>query len=451
MDQQEKRLVVVIGAGPAGLFATRELANQGIHVVLLNRDIKPGGLAEYGIYPDKYKMKEGLRAQFRSIIEVPNVEYYGNVTVGEGGDLTLNDLREMGAQALLITAGAQGTKWLGISGENLTGVYHAKDLVYHYNLLPPFSTRPFCIGRRVVLVGAGNVMVDIAHYLISEKKVEDVLAVVRRGPAEVKFERKELEYVVANLDTAALDSEIERVSPVMRSIGQNPDEPRAFILSVLPKALPTGSDTCFHLRFLSSPVAILGDDQGRVTGLEIENNILQVTPDGEVKARSLGTTEILPADTVIFAIGDRVDERIGLPVSGGTYKIDSSPRYPQEGMSYEVCEPGEDKCRFEGIFVAGWARKASTGLVGVARKDGTNGAHAVLQYLQTLPPLDDLPLETFRDRLHSLCHPVVTRDDLNLLLAAEQMRARELGLPAFKFSTNDEMLRAIGLMDPRIE
>lgn len=57
----KKQCVAVVGAGPAGLFAAKELADHGVHVALLNRDIKPGGLAEYGIYPDKYKMKSGLR------------------------------------------------------------------------------------------------------------------------------------------------------------------------------------------------------------------------------------------------------------------------------------------------------------------------------------------------------------------------------------------------------
>ena len=63
-------VVAVIGAGPAGLFAAKQLAAEGVHVALLNRDIKPGGLAEYGIYPDKHKMKDGLRAQFRQIQSV---------------------------------------------------------------------------------------------------------------------------------------------------------------------------------------------------------------------------------------------------------------------------------------------------------------------------------------------------------------------------------------------
>jgi len=133
----QKYFVAVVGAGPAGLYAARKLAQDGAQVVLFNRDIKLGGLAEYGIYYTKYRMKKGLRKQFFKIINDHNITYYGNLTIGENGDLSLDDLKELGFQAIMVTVGAQGTKWLGLPGEALNGVYHAKDLVYHYNQLPP--------------------------------------------------------------------------------------------------------------------------------------------------------------------------------------------------------------------------------------------------------------------------------------------------------------------------
>ena len=178
-DQPEKFVVAVIGAGPAGIYAAKQLASSGVRVALINRDIKPGGLAEYGIYHSKHKMKEGLRKQFRRILDMPGISYYGNVTVGRERGLSLKDLEKMGFQAMMVTVGAQGTKWLGLPGEEYAGVFHAKDIVYHYNSLPPFSTQKCTFGNRVALIGVGNVMIDIAHWAVRDLKVEEVIAVAR--------------------------------------------------------------------------------------------------------------------------------------------------------------------------------------------------------------------------------------------------------------------------------
>jgi len=434
-------LVAVVGAGPAGLFGARELANRGAHVVLFNRDIKPGGLAEYGIYPSKYTMKAGLRKQFRQILEHPNIDYYGNISIGTQGDLSLDDLQSMGFQAILVTAGAQGTKWLGLPGEDLEGVYHAKDVVYYYNLLPPNSQKHYRFGKRCAIVGAGNVMVDIARYLIRQEKVDEVIAVVRRGPAEVKFDKKEMEYVIANLDQEALDREIERVRPIMEAVEQDPETARANILEALPKAFEKVSDTCFRFEFLSSPVQMLGEN-GLLTQLEVEDTTL-VLKDGDTKARGTSHKRILDVETVIFAIGDKVDESFGLPVEWNEYVKNENPAYPIDGISYECFDTQADK-PIEGIFVGGWARKASDGLVGYARKDGTNAAKAVWEYLGTRQP-DDSALKAITAKVIGLHKPAITKADVQRLEAIEEQEAQKRGLEEFKFSTNEDMLRAMGL------
>lgn len=446
-EEQKQKTVIVIGAGPAGLFAARELASAGVHVIVLNRDIKPGGLAEYGIYPTKYKMKEGLRKQFRQILQMPNLDYYGNVSVGLKGDLSLSDLKNMGFKAILVAAGAQGTKWLGLPGEDIPkGVYHAKDIVYHYNKLPPFSHRDYYIGRKVALVGVGNVMLDIARWLIRTVKVDEVTAVARRGPAEVKFDKKEMEYVIANLDLKALDEELKRVTPAMEAVGQDPNEAREYIYSALPKALEPVSQTRFCLQFLSSPTRILGNEQGQVCGLEIEETIL-VRTNGDTKARGTGVKRVMDVDTVIFAIGDRVDENFGLPVQWNAFVKNPNPAYPVDGISYEAFDPEANK-PIEGIFVAGWSREASSGLVGVARKDGEQGARAVLQYLETVSIPPDAA-SALKQRLAQLGKPVVTKDDIARLEAVERAEAERQGLEDFKFAKNEEMLEAMGLGVPQ--
>ncbi|NPV55496.1 MAG: FAD-dependent oxidoreductase [Anaerolineae bacterium] len=438
------KIVAVVGAGPAGLFAARELASHDVRVVLFNRDIKPGGLAEYGIYPDKYKMREGLRNQFRQVLSLEGVEYFGNVRVGENADLTLDDLRQLGFQAILVTTGAQGTHWLNIPGEHLLRAYHAKQLVYHYNKLPPFSKMDIQLGSKVAIIGAGNVMIDLAHYLIAECNVQEITAIARRGPAEVKFDKKELELVAANLDYSDLDLQIEQTAPLMRALGQDPEQAREFIHSALEKASPAPSDAHFRIRFLLSPVRILDDGAGGVGGLELQVNTLVASGD---QIRAIGTDErqMLAVDTVLFAVGDQVDEEFGLPVSGGEYIRNESPRYPVDGLSYEVCDPAQHRS-LEGIFVAGWSRKSSTGLVGVARKDGVNGAKAILQYLDGQSVPLDFKLDDLCNRIHSVQPYAVSKQDLIRLDVVEQAEAAARGLVEFKFGTNDEMLAAMGIL-----
>ncbi len=440
MTDNKKYLVAVVGAGPAGLFAARELAAQGAQVVLFNRDIKPGGLAEYGIYPDKHAMKNGLRKRFRQVLAMPGIDYCGNVTIGQQGDLSLDDLRALGFQAILVTTGAQGTKWLGLPGEDLEGVYHAKDVVYFYNKLPPFDQRKFRFGPRCIIVGAGNVMVDIARYLIREAKVDEVITLVRRGPAEIKFTKKEMSYVIANLDLDALEAEISRVAPNMREVGQDPLAAKANILAALPKAAPKVSETRFRFEFLTSPKQMLGDDQKRLTAVEVEDNKL-VLKDDVTKPRGTGNLRKLGAETIIFAIGDKVDETFGLPVEWGEFVKNPEPRFPVDGNSYEAYDP-QAASVISDVFVAGWSRKASDGLVGVAHKDGINGAKAVWQYLATLQP-GAADTSTLAARLKSLGKPIVDNKAALRLYEAEKAEAESRGLDEFKFASNEEMLKAI--------
>lgn len=437
-------MVAVVGAGPAGLYASRKLAEGGARVVLFNRDVKPGGLAEYGIYPDKLKMKLGLRAQFKQILDLSPIDYYGNVTVCSGGNIVLEDLLESGFQAVLITTGAQGTKWLRLPGENLPGVYHAKNIVFHYNLLPPFSEKKYLLGKRVAVIGAGNVMLDIAHYLVRDRKVDEVIVVVRRGPADVKFTRKEMEIVARNLDLAAFESEFARVTTTMQSVGQDPAASRSAFLDALPRALEPVSQTRLRFEFLASPVRVLGDWMNGVNALKVEDNTL-VGVDGNIKARGTGMTRQIEADTIIFAIGDTVDKDFCVPIFNDAYLSAPQPRFPVEGISFEAFDPDINQ-PIERVFLAGWARQASTGLVGVARRDGERAADAVLQFLHLQGPMRDLDnvVEKFEQRLVETHERVVDKAHLDKLASAENAEALKLGLADFKFATNDEMFTAMG-------
>lgn len=438
----------MIGAGPAGIYGSRKLMEAGHEVVILNRDIKPGGLAEYGIYFNKYRMKEGIRKQFRPILAHERVHYIGHVRVGESGDLTLSELQEiLRPSAVVVAAGAQGTKFLGIPGEEAPGVYHAKDLVYHYNNLPPFSEREFLIGDRVAVIGIGNVMVDVAHYLVHEKRVKEVIAVARRGPAQRAYSDIEIKAVAANMDTEALRQELERIRDRIEVHGEDIEKLYQELTKykdVPPKEGP--SPTRLLFRYLSQPHEILLDPDGRPRALRVEDTEL-VPKRGDLAAKGLGTYYDVEADTVIFAVGDRVDETLGLPFNGWEYPTNPNPDPDHPGdEAYQVYDPEKGEV-IEGLFVIGWSRKASDGLVGKAKQDGERGMLAVQHYLEKIEPDSAEEVEAKLGRLRQVLRSrgvrFVEYPEVQQLEEVERQEAKRRGLEIFKFSADEDMLRVI--------
>src|ERR1044071_1609656 len=438
----EQHLVAVIGAGPAGIYAGRKLADAGHRVVLLNRDIKPGGLAEYGIYVEKEKMKTGLRKQFKKILADPKVFYLGHVTVGQDQALTLNELRTIGFGVIVVTAGAQGTKKLGIEGEDTLGVYHAKDVVYHYNSLPPFSQRSFEIGRRVAIIGMGNVMVDVANWLLNYKKIDQVIVVARRGPIEKAYDDSEFEVIEQYLDNGDLAQEIHRIAPQLIAVGQNVEEiTRKFVKDTEPAE---GRRLTF--RYLCSPTKVIANDQGRVAALEAEENVM-LLQDGKTVAKGTGKMRRIEVDCVVYAIGDQDDASLGLPFSRGAF-VTNPERLPGDPnlAAYQPYDP-ETKKVLDGIFVAGWSRNASVGLVGVAKQDAERGMKVVNEYLAHKEGLSsgdmEAKVEALIDLLNKRGVTIVTREDIQLLESAEQEEARARKTWDFKYTTDEEMLQVI--------
>jgi ferredoxin--NADP+ reductase len=438
MADEPGHVVAVVGAGPAGLFATRALAAAGCRVLLLNRDIKPGGLAEYGIFLDKYKMKGGLRRQFHKILSDPRVTYLGHVPVGPDGPLTVTQLQGSGFDALVFAIGAQGTKYLGVEGERLPGVYHAKDLVYHYNRLPPFAERDFPMGRRVAIVGVGNVMVDIANYCAHYCDCEEIVAIARRGPFEKAYEDKEFEDIEDAFDRGLYRQEVERVRPRLEAAGQNPDD---LLKALGAKPEPTEATRArLRFRFLASPRRVIAEG-GRVVGLEVEETRLE--RKGE-RINAVGTGEVsrIPCDTVVFAVGDRVDERFGLPYKEGLYV--TAPGAEQDpAAAYQVWDPEKGQPH-AGTFVVGWARRASDGVVGRARLDAETGIKHVLAWLQARqkrPAAEALRvLDAVSAALEKAGASPVGYEDVQRIEAEERARAAEARVEEIKFKSDAEML-----------
>jgi ferredoxin--NADP+ reductase len=421
------------------------LAKSGHEVIILNRDIKFGGLAEYGIFPSKLKLRGGLKKQYWELLEQQNVHYFGNVSIGATKDLSVEDVRGLGASAVVFSIGAQGTKAIGVEGDTAAGVFHAKDVVYHFNRLPGFGDRPFDVGRHVAVIGAGDVMVDIAHWLTRYKKVERVTAIVRRGPAERKYNPKEIRAVCAHMDVEDITKEVERVKDRLIAVGQKPEEVLKGLIGEFTKCEPKNSEAKMSFKFLASPKRILVDGNNRVRGLEMEDNKLE--PKGEDTA-AVGLKQFyeFPCDSVVFAVGDRVDETVGLPYKSGMFVTNPNKTNndPDDAL-FQAYDESTGKV-LDGVFLAGWARKASEGLVGVAKRDGDWCAEVVSRYLLTKPAMSNPTsvLEKLQAMLRERkSHPVDVKGLRALEAAEKACQAKDACIGEFKFATNQEMLRLI--------
>jgi ferredoxin/flavodoxin---NADP+ reductase len=283
-------------------------------------------------------------------------------------------------------------------------------------------------------------------------KADKVTAVARRGPAEIKFTKKEWQNVAKNLDRDAFEKEFAKCVPVMKAVGQDVEMAKDFILAPVADALEPDSDSCFYFDFFANPTQIVGNEAGKVTGLEVEETKLVARSDGGTKPVGTGVKRVIPADTVIFCIGDRVDADFGLPLNQRQeFAKNPNPKYPVEDTSYEAYDPENDR-PLPGIFLAGWAREASHGLVGIARKDGTNGSRAMMEYLADTPGDEDAEdaFGKLEAQLGNLGKPVISKADWLHLVDAEQQKAADLGLEEFKFASNDEMLAAIGMTPEKV-
>ena len=435
------KTVFVVGAGPAGMFAAQKIAQAGFQVVIFNRDIKPGGLAEYGIYPEKDKMKLGLRKQFAKVLSLPNVHYFGGVAVGAEQKLTIETLAAYNPAAIVFANGAQGYKKLGLPGEDAKGVYSAKDFVYFYNQLPPYSTQDFSCGKKVAIVGMGNVMVDIARWVLQDdpkRIVEEVVVVARRGPFEAKFDEKEIKHIDMHMDAKDLLAEMERVKDKVAAVGQDVAS-AGDIFPLLKHEYEPAKTPRLKFRFLCGPKAIVKGPDGRMSKLIVTENLLVKKGEGTA-AKGTEQTAELDIDTLIFAIGDSHDPNFGLPMGPEGYS--TKPVEGNERSKYQVVDP-QSGAELPGFFVVGWSRRASDGLVGIARHDAEVGATYAIEYASKAADEFKATADDIETALRVKGLRVVNKPQIEKLNKIEEVEAKKRGVAYFKYPDNDSMLRAI--------
>lgn len=380
--------VAVIGAGPAGIYASDILTGEyaDARVDLFDRLPAPYGLVRYGVAPDHPRIKEIIKA-LRRVLSRPEIRFIGNVHYGT--DISLAELRRH-YDAVIFATGARNDRPLDIPGIDLPGSYGAADFVSWYDGHPDVPRDWPLQAREVAVLGAGNVALDIARVLakpadeqlgteiagnvyqgLSLNQATDVHVFARRGPAQIKFspmEFRELSHspsvdVIVHPEGFEIDEASQKAINSTKSIKLVVDTMMKYM-----DAESTGAPHRIHIHLCQSPTAVLGTD--RVEGLRTERTELQ----GDGTVRGTGEFTDWPVQAVYRAVGYMSAHLADLPFDhhAGVVPNDAG----------RVLDP--DWMVVEATYVTGWIKRGPIGLIGHTKSDA---AETITSLLADLPGL----------------------------------------------------------------
>ena len=451
--------VAIVGAGPAGFYAAERLFKETelvIEVDLYDRLPTPFGLVRNGVAPDHQKIKS-VTAAFDRIAANPRFRFFGHVELGS--DVSVDDLKAHYHQ-ILYSTGAQTDRPLGIPGDDLIGSHPATEFVAWYNGHPDYRDCEFDLSQeRVAVVGVGNVAVDVARILcrtpeeliktdiadyaleqLRHSRVKEVYILGRRGPAQAAFtapEAKELGEL-ADCDTIvpADEAELDPLSQASLASADRAELRKVEFIQELSRRQPTGKSKRLTLRFLVSPVELIGDENGLVKQLRLVRNVLYATDAGSLRPKATDQYETLDVGLVFRSIGYR-----GVPLPGVPFH-DSWGVIPNAGgrvLDSDSREP------LLGQYTAGWIKRGPTGVIGTNKPDAAETVEAMLTDARAGKLLD--PTNGTAAAAEALVRGrqahVVTYDDWRRLDALELSHGKEQGRPRVKFTRVDDMLAAL--------
>jgi ferredoxin--NADP+ reductase len=409
-------VVAIVGAGPSGIYAAEALTQQSeipVDVTVLDRLPVPFGLVRYGVAPDHPSIRS-VRNTLERTLEKASVRFYGDVAIGTV--LSAAELRAS-VDAVIYAFGAGSDKRLDIPGEDLYGSVPAAEFVAWYCGHPdvhPDTGQPTVDGgrldghpidsvidqpptrleqehfarlvastREAVVVGVGNVALDVARILVKHageladtdmadevldtldlKHITDVHVLGRRGPAYTAFTTKELRELgqIPDLDVLVdpLDLELDESSQAV--VARDKVAARNLVVMREWADRPHGlASRRVHLHFWTRPVRLLGSE--RVEGVEVERTALNA--DGAVVAR--GQNRVIPAQLVVRSVGYRGEPLPGVPHDAGTGRVPHA-----EGRVIRDGEFSPDE------YVTGWIKRGPTGVIGTNKSDAVETVTSLL-------------------------------------------------------------------------
>ena len=437
------RHIAIVGSGPAGYYtaeAAQKKWGDDVRVDVFDTLPVPYGLIRTGVAPDHQSIK-GVSKRYETTALSDNVRFVGNVTIGK--DLSVEELQQL-YDAVVFATGAPHDKPLGLPGEDLANVFGSAAFVGWYNGHPQFAKLdPDLTGKSAVVIGMGNVALDVARILaktvaefagsdivnhaleaLRVSKVRTVTIVGRRGPHQIMMTPKELgelmhlERAAPRVDPADLPA-VEEDAILEPGLRKSVGHLRSF--AAIPESERADKAIEIDFDMFASPVRIVGD--GKVEGVEVERTKVEAG-----RAVGTGETYVIPADLVVACIGYRSSPIPGVPFDerAGKFANDEGRIVP-------------------GLYAVGWARRGPTGTIGTNRPDGFGVVEKIAEDIDNgaianssrvgRAGFDRLAAERGLD--------VVTFRDWKKIEEAENQAARD-GAPREKFVDIESMIRARG-------
>ena len=427
--------IAIVGAGPAGYFSAQALQNAQTENLTLEIDMieklpTPWGLVRSGVAPDHPKIKTVSKV-FEKIATSEGFRLFCNVELGK--DIVLSELQEM-YDAVVIATGSSRGKKLGIPGEELPGSLSAADFVPWYNAHPDYTEVEVDLKcEEAVVIGAGNVAMDVARMLalepreldptdtaehalenLHQSQVRKVHICGRRGPEHASFtspelrELPKLEHTDVHIDQHQILAAKERVE----SRGEVPKDVRSNLDAMLSIA---ESEKYNHARsmyfhFLATPLEIRGNDK-------VEEVIFAIN---EVR------------DDKVFATNEKFSIKCGLVVTAIGYES-----IEINGLMYESGRVKNVDGRIEGtnMYVVGWAKRGPSGVIGTNKSDSADVMKLLIEDLKSPKQFSDL-----ESKLQSKGVIHVSQGHWERINAAEVAAGEGRGKPRIKFVKREEML-----------
>jgi ferredoxin--NADP+ reductase len=449
--------VAIVGAGPAGAFTAMCLlrARGDADIDLFERLPTPWGLLRGGVAPDHQEIKRLADTFDRETLR-EGCRLLGNVEVGV--DVSHAELLRH-YHAVIYATGAQTDKSLGIPGEDLPGSRPATEFVAWYNGHPDYRELDLDLScRRAVVIGNGNVAADVTRVLarsvpelertdvadhalaaLRESRIEEVVVLGRRGPAQVAFTSAELRELghLDGVDLRVDPAEVELDPLSQRWLAEQGTFTARRNIALLREfaARPPRDDARRRivLRFLRSPVRIHG--AGAVEAIDVGRNEIVRTDDGALRAKPVdGDVETIECGLVLRSVGYQAVPLPDVPFDERRYVL------PNERGRVLTAE-GEP---LAGVYAVGWIKRGPTGILGTNKRDAQETVNCLAEDLRSgALPAPESPGREAIDALLAERRPdLVTVDGWRAIDAHELEGGRRARRPRVKLASRDELLAA---------